>query len=380
MFFFVATTLIFCSANYYIFHKLTVLLDTSMPVDVITGIIILFLTTAPVWIPIYSHKGSERSFRIVSCIGYLWLAFIVPFFPLAVIFELYTAGLKYWASVSGNDPGALLLAPGAAFFIPLLLSVGIIVYGYFEAKNIRTERLYIRTSRLPEGVEKVRIAQISDLHLGAFVREVMIERVIKIIREEAPDIIVSTGDLVDGIISHINHLADRLKDLEAPLGKYAVTGNHEMYGGMKHTLRFTEDAGFTVLRGKGATVKGIINIAGVDFGSRERGPDSGESPQKTEQEIFSGLPRRLFTILLKHSSDVSEGSAGLFDLQLSGHTHKGQIFPMHLATMIIFQHFTGYTTLAEGSGVYVSRGTGTTGPPVRFLARPEITIIDIVSA
>ncbi len=380
MFFFVATTLIFCSANYYIFHKLTLLLDTSMPVNVLIGIIILFLTAAPAWIPIYSHKGSERSFRIVSCVGYLWLAFIVPFFPLAVIFQLYNMGLKYWASLSGNDPGSLLLSPEAAFFIPLLLSVGIIVYGYFEAKNIRAERLVIRTPKLPEGIERVRIAQISDLHLGAFVRDGMIERVIKMIQEEAPDIIVSTGDLVDGIVDHISHLASGLKDLEAPLGKYAVTGNHEMYGGIKHTLRFTKEAGFTVLRGEGITVKGIINITGVDFGNLKTGQDSRESPRKTEKEILSGLRQGLFTILLKHSSDVSEGSAGLFDLQLSGHTHKGQIFPMHLATMIIFPHFTGYTALAKGSAVYVSRGTGTTGPPVRFLARPEITIIDIVSA
>ena len=94
--------------------------------------------------------------------------------------------------------------------------------------------------------------------------------------------------------------------------------------------------------------------------------------------MLSGLPDGLFTLLLKHRSDVEKDSIGRFDLQLSGHTHSGQIFPMHLAVMFLFQHHTGFTKLPEGSAIYVSRGAGTAGPPVRFLSTPEITIIDIV--
>jgi predicted MPP superfamily phosphohydrolase len=96
--------------------------------------------------------------------------------------------------------------------------------------------------------------------------------------------------------------------------------------------------------------------------------------------VLAGLPAGLFILLLKHRSDVEEDSLGLFDLQLSGHTHKGQIFPMHLATMFLFKHHTGFIELSKGSAIYVSRGTGTAGPPVRFLSAPEVTIIDIVAS
>jgi predicted MPP superfamily phosphohydrolase len=144
-------------------------------------------------------------------------------------------------------------------------------------------------------------------------------------------------------------------------------------------MQFLKDAGFTVLRGEGVTVDNIINIAGMDFTGGEAHRHSKELQQRPEDEVLSDLNRNLFTVLLKHRSDVNEKSLGLFDLQLSGHTHKGQIFPMNLATTFLFQHHSGFTELKNGTAIYVSRGTGTAGPPIRFLSAPEVTIIDIVS-
>ncbi|HDH04325.1 MAG TPA: metallophosphoesterase [Nitrospirae bacterium] len=377
IFFFIIT--IFSAANLYFYYKLSSLINLGTSVNILTGIVIFFMTLSPVLIPVYSNRGSEKSVRIFSYTGYMWLAFLVPVFSIGVIFDLYNFALQYSGSIAGHDVGSLMLSPERAFFIPLFLSFAINVYGYFEAKNLRIERLVIKTAKLPEGVDKIRIAQISDLHLSIIVRDRALDKVIKKIGDEAPDIIVSTGDLVDGIIRHIGHLADRLKNLEARLGKYAIMGNHELYGGIKHSIRFIEESGFTLLRGTGVTVENTINIAGVDFNGREAWKYSRETPQKPEREILSGLPAGLFTLLLKHRSDVEKRSLGLFDLQLSGHTHKGQIFPMNLATMFMFQYHTGFTRLAKGSAIYVSRGTGTAGPPVRFLSAPEITIIDIVS-
>ena len=377
IFFFIIT--IFSAANLYFYYKLSSLINLGTSVNILTGIVIFFMTLSPVLIPVYSNRGSEKSVRIFSYTGYMWLAFLVPVFSIGVIFDLYNFALQYSGSIAGHDVGSLMLSPERAFFIPLFLSFAINVYGYFEAKNLRIERLVIKTAKLPEGVDKIRIAQISDLHLSIIVRDRALDKVIKKIGDEAPDIIVSTGDLVDGIIRHIGHLADRLKNLEARLGKYAIMGSHELYGGIKHSIRFIEESGFTLLRGTGVTVENTINIAGVDFNGREAWKYSRETPQKPEREILSGLPAGLFTLLLKHRSDVEKRSLGLFDLQLSGHTHKGQIFPMNLATMFMFQYHTGFTRLAKGSAIYVSRGTGTAGPPVRFLSAPEITIIDIVS-
>ena len=367
------------AANFYLFFKLNKLFNFGAPGSFLLGAFILFMMASPVLIPICSTKLSERFERNFSYIGYMWLAFLVPFFPAGIILELYNLAMQYSGPLTGNDFGSLLLSSDTTFFIPMVLSVAINVYGYFEAQNLQIERLVVNTSKLPEGVERIRIAQISDLHLGIIVRDKIVDRVVNKIRDEKPDLIVSTGDLVDGNIRHIDHLAVRLKGMKARYGKYAVMGNHEVYGGVRQTTGFIEDAGFKLLRGNGITINDTINIAGMDFSGGEAYGYSRQSGQKQEHQVLTGLREGLFTLSLKHRSDVREESLGLFDLQLSGHTHKGQIFPMNLATMFIFQHHTGFITLAKGSAIYVSRGTGTAGPPIRFLSTPEITVIDIVN-
>ncbi len=371
--------IIYSSANFHIFFKLSSLINSGTVVDVLIGIAIFFMTVSPVLILVYNKKGSEMSLKIFSYICYFWLAFLVSFFPVAVILDLYNLAIQYSGLFVDSDFSSAVLSSNKTFLIPMFLSFGINVYGYFEARNLRIERLVINSHKLSKDVGKVRIAQISDLHLGVIVSERTLDKVIEKIEKEKPDLIVSTGDLVDGIVRHIDHFAGRIKNLQARLGKYAVMGNHEIYGGTERTIKFIEDAGFILLRGDGVTVKNTINIAGMDFLGGEAWRYSLKSKKKQEKDILSELPVGFFTLLLKHRSDVEKESLGLFDLQLSGHTHKGQIFPMNLATMFIFQHHTGFTRLAKGSAIYVSRGTGTAGPPIRFLSSPEITIIDIVS-
>jgi len=377
IFFFIAIS--YFSANIYFFYKVTSTFDFPTAVDVLTGTVIFIMTLLPVFIPIYSHKASERAMKIISYAGYIWLAFLIPFFPVALILDLYNMTTPWNSYLMEHGYTAFIVSRESSFFIPLSLSALILAYGYFEAKNLRVERLVIHTSKLPPGVGNIRIAQISDLHLSVTVGEHMIDRIIKITEEEKPDIIVSTGDLMDGIIRHVNHLSGRLRKLNARYGKFAVTGNHEFYGGLRHTVKFIEDSGFTVLRDRGVTIENIINIAGMDFtGSETRGFDN-DRPRNDEREVLSKLRPGLFTLLLKHRSDVKEESLGLFDLQLSGHSHKGQIFPVNLATMFLFQYHSGFTKLPKGSAIHTSRGTGTAGPPIRFLSTPEITIIDILT-
>jgi hypothetical protein len=135
-----------------------------------------------------------------------------------------------------------------------------------------------------------------------------------------------------------------------------------------------EKAGFTVLRGRGLTVGGTVNIAGVDdITSR-----SFKYMEVNERVLLSGLPRELFTLLLKHRPLVDPKAVDLFDLQLSGHTHKGQIFPFRYVTKLFFPMYNGYFKLSNISRLYASRGSGTWGPPIRFLTPPEVTAIELV--
>jgi predicted MPP superfamily phosphohydrolase len=221
----------------------------------------------------------------------------------------------------------------------------------------------------------VRIVQISDVHLGLLIREPRLARILEKVTAASPDIFISTGDLVDGQTDSLNGVGNLLREIKAPLGKYAVTGNHEFYAGLDRSLKFMKQAGFRVLRGEGTSVAGLINIAGVDDPVVKGYGRSREAP---EREILSGLPGDKFTLFLKHRPDVEKSAEGLFDLQLSGHAHKGQLFPFTFIVRLVFPQIAGLYDLSSGSHLYVSRGSGTWGPPIRFLAPPEVTVIDLV--
>ena len=375
MIFFLISALAYVSAHLYFYLKLTHILNFGVATDFIIGLSILIMAVSHVPVHWYSFRGDRKLVAFLTYVSSLWAAFLIIYFPTAIIFELYDFVIK--SGLFDKNLTSLLLSPAQTFIIPSIISIAVNSYGYIEATNLQVERLTIYTSKLPEKVNKITVAQISDLHLGIMVGGKKLDRVIREIESAKPDLIVSTGDLVDGVVRHIIHYTDRLKKLQAWMGKFAVLGNHEFYGGLKHSLKFTEDSGFTVLRGEVVNIKGILNVAGVD--ERADTNKNNNSNMKNTIDVLSGTPQNIFTLLLKHRADMDSSSSGLFDLQLSGHTHKGQMFPVSLFTMFIFKHHSGYKKLPKGSDLYISRGAGTAGTPIRFLSKPEITIIDIVS-
>jgi predicted MPP superfamily phosphohydrolase len=207
------------------------------------------------------------------------------------------------------------------------------------------------------------------------VRKERLKRILKEVKAAEPDMFVSTGDLVDGQINSLPGLAELLREINPRYGKFAITGNHEFYAGLDQAMDFTEKAGFTILKGKGLTIAGLINIAGVDDPA---GKNYGLSMEVEEKKLLSGLPPEKFTLFLKHRPLLDRNAIGLFDLQLSGHTHKGQIFPFGLITGLFYPADSGYLSLPNNSHLYVSRGSGTWGPPIRFLSPPEVTVIEIL--
>ena len=138
---------------------------------------------------------------------------------------------------------------------------------------------------------------------------------------------------------------------------------------------YRQRAGFRVLRGEGVTVAGLINIVGVNDPTENR---SGPRKALSGKALLSQLPQDKFTLLLKHRPSIDQDELPLFDLQLSGHVHKGQIFPFSLVTKLAHPRHAGLYQVAQNVYLYVSRGSGTWGPPIRFLASPEVTIIELV--
>jgi predicted MPP superfamily phosphohydrolase len=363
------------SLHFYIFSKISGALAVG---TVMTSVVILFMAimvSAPVLVHIAEKRDFELSARLISHIGYTWMGFAFLFFAFSLAvdlyrFSLYVGGLLLRANLSHLAPSTRL-----AFAIPVVAAACVASYGYFEALHIQNDTLIIKSSKIREEVGPLTIAMISDVHLGLIVREERLRRILREVEKAEPDILVSAGDLVDGQIDNLTRLAELLQAFRPRYGKYAVTGNHEFYAGLDQTLRFTEMPGFTVLRGEAQTVAGAITIAGVDDPTAGY---FGASRGISEGELLAGLDRDKFTILLKHQPRVTKQSLGLFDLQLSGHTHNGQIFPFTLLSRLFFPIKPGLIHLSPNSSMYVSRGSGTWGPPIRFLSPPEITVIKLV--
>ncbi len=330
---------------------------------------------APVLIRLFERSGYDLSARVMAYVGFTWMGLLFIFVSSAFLFDIYKLLLSVSQWVANLDLSLIRLSPRQTFMISLFLTISIAVYGAFEAITIRTEHVIIRTSKLPKGIDRLKIVQISDIHLGLIVAEKRLERILSKVKAANPDILVSTGDLVDGQMADIDGLSAMLRDVPAKYGKYAVSGNHEFYAGIDKSLDFTKQAGFQVLQGETVNVSDIITIAGIDD---EAGDSNGINPELSEKSILSKIPRDKFVLFLKHRPVLENDAMGLFDLQLSGHAHKGQIFPFSILTALSFPADSGLLKLNQGARLYVSRGSGTWGPPIRFLSPPEVTLIELV--
>jgi predicted MPP superfamily phosphohydrolase len=372
--FFMAFFLLYGGLHLYVFLKAWQAFRFQWGVGSFIGLIFVVMIVSPVVVRFLERGGHEVAARFMAYSGYCWLGFMFFFFTISISFDILRFLAYIAGSVSKIDFSSFISAYRFFFLVTLAGSVLLVCYSYREAGNIRIETLRIETNKIPKEAGKITIAQISDVHLGLIVGEEQLGKILELVKKANPDIIVATGDFVDGDIDTLNGLVDMLKSVGPRYGKYAVTGNHEFYAGIETSLDFIRKSGFTMLRDEGLTAHGVINIAGVD-------DPAGEYFQfkNIPEKIFlSHLPHDLFTVLLKHRPVVDKDALGLFDLQLSGHTHKGQIYPFRYLTRLAFPLYTGYHKLPNNAHLYVSRGSGTWGPPIRFLTPPEVTFIELV--
>lgn len=374
--FLVVFFVIYGSLHLYAFLKAKSALSLRAKAGIPLIVFMAVMTSAPVIIRYLEGLKLEFLARFMSYTGYMWMGVLILFFSVAICIDIYRLLIYLLNLMLQTDLSALSLSAKASFFVPLIVAMSAGCYGYFEARDIQVEHLTIKTSRIPAGGKGLKIVQISDVHVGLIVREERLRRIAEKVMAESPDVVVSTGDFVDGQINSLDGLAEIFLQIKPAYGKYAITGNHEYYAGLDQALEFTRRAGFTMLRGEAVEVSGIY-IAGVDDPA---GKQLGSLNGKSEKELLSGLDNNKFKILLKHRPHVSNDGAGLFDLQLSGHTHKGQIFPFSLVTKYYYPKHAGLLNLQNGSRLYVSRGSGTWGPPIRFLSPPEVTVIELVHA
>lgn len=358
--------LIYGTMHLYALSKLWLALPHSMGLALALVLLGVFLTFSPLLLWQLTRQNWHSASTAMAWFTYTWMGFIFLFCCIALAFDfshllLVLFGAKWPLSAT------------AALSAISLLALALLGYGLFDARQIRIEQVKITTPKLSPAIGRVTIAQISDLHLGVMLGDAFLGRVITQLQTLHPDIIVATGDIIDGHGDSLNALAQRLHALQPPKGAYAVLGNHEYIIGLNNALAFLHNAGFTVLRGEAAASGGIV-LMGVDD---DHAGSHGEEVRADITKALATVPKGNYTILLKHQP-VAEANTP-FDLQLSGHVHGGQIWPFGLLTKLRYHVNTGLTQLADGRQLYVSRGTGTWGPPIRLFAAPEITLITIES-
>ncbi len=352
----------------FVYFRVKVLLPGRWNYHFLLLLLFAIMIFAPIGARLLERSGHHVPAILAARAGYTWMGFIFYAFWCFLLIGAAALLLKLAGTLSGISLPSLTGRGATLAVLGVVLAINI--YGFIDARRVRVEKLVIRTAKLPEGVERLRIAQISDVHLGLMVGEERMANILEKVKAQNPDIVVSTGDLVDGDIDRIDSLPALFAGLNPRLGKYAVIGNHEVYAGLSSSLRAEHAFGFSILRGEMQTVGNTINVAGVD--------DPAAGGLEDEKSLLKHAQNGLFTLLLKHRPAIDPESPGLFDLQLSGHTHYGQLYPFRYFSELIYRYQNGPYFLEKGSVLYTSRGSGTWGPPIRVLASPEITIVDIV--
>ncbi len=336
--------------------------------------VLLFLILAPIQARVLEAQGHWLSALVMAWTGNLWIGFVFIFICLALPVDGYHLLIRAIQGLFGADATAIMLSRRRSLGLVAMAAWAVMAYGALEARQIRSEHITLTGVKLASGTKRLRVVQISDLHLGPMTYPGRLTPVLQAVQAAKPDLVVSTGDLVDGKVPNRPSVTTALRDLKAPLGKFAVLGNHEYYYGLERARTFIREAGFTLLENETVMVDPGLIIAGVDD-DPGRGSNGGQTPG--EADLLRRVPDQAFGLLLKHRPVIS-AAGKRFDLQLSGHTHGGQIFPFDYLVRLRYPFPLGLIQLEEGGRLYTSRGTGTWGPPVRFLSPPEITVIDLV--
>ncbi|MEJ5167215.1 MAG: metallophosphoesterase, partial [Thermoanaerobaculia bacterium] len=244
------------------------------------------------------------------------------------------------------------------FLLPLI----IIVTGFIQDRFIKVKRYEIKNERIKK---PLKIGFISDLHLGLTKDKKKIEKIVEILEREKIDLLLAGGDLLDS--SYHKDNIKVLKDFNPPYGKFAVFGNHEWYVGLEKSKEIVEGLGFKILSFEFVEIEENIIIAGAEDETARY-----FKKQWDEKGFLEKLPEDKFIIYLRHRPPKEKLEK--VNLCLSGHTHSGQFFPFSIITYFTFKYHSGFYKVDENFSIYVSKGAGTWGPPVRFLSTRDIAI------
>jgi predicted MPP superfamily phosphohydrolase len=318
--------------------------------------------------------------RVLAWIGLIGMGLFSSLFVLTLIRDLLLEAAALVAALAPGSVSTAALALRSASAVPLVAAL-VTIWGFVNARRTAAVvRVDVPIADLPPELNGFSIAQISDVHVGPTIRKPYLEAIVDVVNRLDADMVAITGDLVDGSVPELAEHVAPLTGLRSRVGSFFVTGNHEYYSGAAAWVEELRRLGLTVLMNEHVVLRrgeAVLVVAGVtDFNAGHFDRAQRSDPQAA----LAGSPPGALRVLLAHqprSADAAE-TAG-FDLQLSGHTHGGQFLPWNFLVRLQ-QPFTAGLRQWRRMWVYTSRGTGYWGPPKRFGAPSEITLLRLVPA
>ncbi|MFL5273289.1 MAG: metallophosphoesterase [Anaeromyxobacteraceae bacterium] len=395
--FFVVAATVFGGMHYYLWARLA--RDTGLP-DGWRRAAAVLLALAAIAVPLGMVIARALSFRatrglVAALFTWMGAAFLL-FAALLVtdVARLAFAAVRALAALAalGGRAAAPPDLARRAFAARALAGSAVVLAGAATARAVvvatgepRVTEVPVRLARLPPALSGLTIAQISDLHVGPTIREKHVRRVVDLTNDLRPDAIVITGDLVDGSVAELRHATEYLARLRARHGVFFVTGNHDYYSGAHAWVEELARYGVRPLRGARATIGdrgsggASLDLAGVDDWSVSHA--SGGRWPALDAALAGRDPDRSLVLLAHQPRGVAEAVRAGVELQLSGHTHGGQIFPWTLVVGAVYPYCKGlYHHREDGAEgqIYVSCGTGYWGPPMRLGAPAEVAKIVLI--
>ncbi len=320
-------------------------------------------------------KMNNVLYDIVLWFGSVWFAVILYSFLLCIVIDLLRLARLGLMALNKNT---YIPAPAGwmVFLFAAILIIGYVGYGCYNFRNIKVKELAFDLKNPAKEGKDIRILFFSDAHLTPINNGTLMNKVLAIIGDYKPDLILLGGDIVDDRAEQLDRakIGERMKQMKAPLGVYTCPGNHEYISGYKDAAAYIEAHGVTILRDSAVNIGGFFTVIGRDDNS---GLHVWGQRRLSIQELVNRTDKTLPVIVLDHQPfHLEQAEQAGVDIQLSGHTHNGQMFPANLLTEKIYEKSWGLLKKGK-TNFYVSSGIGGWGPPVRTASDAEAIIINI---
>jgi len=368
--FFSIVLLVYSLVNYYIYIHGMQALPTGMGFKKWYPWVFLFLSASYVIGRVLERVWISPVSSFFTFVGSFWLAFMVYLLLAVVVIDIFR--LVFYFLPRPDLLFSNAVAVKKYLFVTVAGLAGVIVLaGHINALTPRVKRLDLTINKHAGQLKTLHIAAASDIHMGTLVGPRRTAQLVKMLTDCKADVILLAGDIVDEDLAPVIRydLGRSLLKLKAPLGVYAITGNHEYIGGADSAVKYLEDHGIKMLRDTAVKINESFYLAGRNDRDSQR---FSSMARKNLDEVLAGVDLALPVIMMDHQPfNLQQVADAGVDIQLSGHTHNGQLWPFNYITKAIFEVSWGYKQKGD-SHFYVSSGYGGWGPPVRTGNRPEI--------